>query len=90
MALQTPNPTADLTMATVPSPVVLPADPSSDGAEQLAASSTAAGNGPSKRTSSCGNLADSGNFTFDVSHLLIPTLRVYVLLTLPSFKTSSS
>ncbi|KAK7931750.1 hypothetical protein PG985_002462 [Apiospora marii] len=53
MALQTPNPTAGLTMATVPSPVLIPAQPSDDGS------------GPSKRAPSCGNLADSGNFTFD-------------------------
>ncbi|KAK8116313.1 hypothetical protein PG984_012815 [Apiospora sp. TS-2023a] len=45
-------------MATVPGPVVLPtASPT--------ANVSIVGNGPIRRASSCGNLADSGNFTFD-------------------------
>ncbi|KAK7942925.1 uncharacterized protein PG986_012038 [Apiospora aurea] len=73
MEAQVPNPTVDLTMVTVPSPAVLPDEPSSDAATQLAASSTVGGysfgNGPSKRTSPCGNPADSGNFTFDLQDI---------------------
>ncbi|KAK8045180.1 hypothetical protein PG993_005204 [Apiospora rasikravindrae] len=73
MEAQVPNPTVDLTMVTAPSPVVLSDEPSSDAATQLAAASTVGeytfGNGPSKRTSSCGNPADSGNFTFGLQDI---------------------